>query len=189
MAETANEPASILADVERALGKGSQRGPAHRSTSMLFASGVLCFQTHKDQAVQRCCNLRNGILCEPFTPEDRQQFDEEYLRLYDLFMQEINDDSSSSETAKTAALAYRTAMPEPTNRATVKSFIACVLHAMSIDILDPDEGTKLLNGARIATLALVKRPKKKDKNQTSEAPAKEPATQSPESEIAAQKCA
>jgi hypothetical protein len=189
MAETVNEPASLLSDIARILGKGSKRGPAHRSPSMHFASGVLCFQTHKDQAVQRCCNLRNGILCEPFTPEDRQQFDEEYLRLYDLFMQEINDDSSSSETAKTAALAYRTAMPEPTNRATIKSFIACVLHAMSLSILDPDEGAKLLNGARIATLALVKRPKSKDKNQDSKAPSKEPAAQSQEPESAAQKCA
>lgn len=70
MAETANDLASILADVERVLGIGPKRkrGPAHRSSSMHFASGVLCFQTHKNPAVQRCCNLRNGILCEPFTP-------------------------------------------------------------------------------------------------------------------------
>jgi hypothetical protein len=178
MAETANEPASLLSDIARILGKGSKRGPAHRSTSMHFASGVLCFQTHKNPAVQRCCNLRNGILCEPFTPEDRQQFDEDFLRLYDLFMQEIDEDAADYKNANTAALAYRTAMPEPTSRRSVKAFIACVLHAMSIDILDIDEGSKLLSGARTATMALSKRAPSKDKKEGPEAVQELPANSS-----------
>lgn len=189
MAETDNELASILADAERLLGKGSKRGSAHRSDSMFIASSVLCLQTHQNPAVQRCCNLRNAILCEAFTPEDRQQFDEEFLRLYDLFEKEINEDSEDYKISNNAALAYRAAIPDPTNRGTIKSFIACVLHAMSIDILDHDNGTRLLQGARIASLALIKRPRKKSSQQTPEVPSKEPAVQSPELEIAAQKCA
>jgi hypothetical protein len=178
MAETDDNLASILSDVERVLGIGNKRGPAHRSTSMHLASGVLCFQTHKNPAVQRCCNLRNSILCEPLTPEDRQQSDEEFLRLYDLFEKEIDEDSENYEIANTAALAYRTAMPEPTSRRSAKSFIACVVHAMAINIVNQNDGAGLIRGARAAALTFNRtqtREKKPEAPAAEELPATEAA--------------
>ncbi len=174
MAETDDNLASILTDVARVLGRGSKRGPAHRSASMHFASNIACPQTHQNPAVQRCCNVRNAVLCEPFTPEERQQFDPEFLNLVDLFEKEIGEDSENFEIANTAALAYRAAMPEPISRRTIKAFIACVLHAMAINILDHDEGRNLLSGARVATLALSKRAPSKSKKEEPE-PALEPS--------------
>lgn len=81
-------------------------------------------------------------------------------------MQEIDEDSKDYQTANIAALAYRTAMPEPTSRRSAKAFIACAVHAMAIDILDPNDGTRLIRGARAAALTFNRQQTREKKSET-----------------------
>jgi hypothetical protein len=166
----------------RGLGKRvkSKSGTANLPGSMLI-SDIPCFAAHQDPAIQRCCTLRNSLIAESATPELRLQWDKEFLGLYETFEQVFGESPDSFEIAKIAAMAYRAAMPDPINRRAIKSFVACVLHAMSIGILDPEHGARLLQGARAATSALGP---KRTRKQQAEAPANETGSEA-ETETAA----
>jgi hypothetical protein len=161
------EMKTLLPSLARAMGKRprSHKVAANLPGSMLI-SDIPCYAVHQDKAVQRCCALRNSLILDSPTPEVRLQWDKEFLDLYETFEQVFGQDPKPFEIAKVSAMAYRAAMPDPIHRRAIKSFIACVLHAMSIGILDSDHGARLLNGARAATAALGpkrQREKKKDR--------------------------
>jgi hypothetical protein len=74
------------------------------------------------------------------------------------------DGMSPEETRLAAWLAYCTAMPPLTGASNIRDFIACVTYAMMIDIIPGNQGTRLLYAARVAHIALTKRPKKRSKS-------------------------
>jgi hypothetical protein len=71
---------------------------------------------------------------------------------------------SPKEMKLTARFAYCTAMPPLTGASNIRDFIACVTYAMMVDIIPGNEGARLLYAARVAHLALTKRPKKRSKS-------------------------
>jgi hypothetical protein len=162
------EMKTLLPSLARAMGKRprSHKVAANLPGSMLI-SDIPCYAVHQDKAVQRCCALRNSLILDSPTPEVRLQWDKEFLDLYETFEQVFGQDPQPFEIAKVSAMAYRAAMPDPIHRRAIKSFIACVLHAMSIGILNSDDGAKLLNGARAATASLGPRRKREKKINTS----------------------
>jgi hypothetical protein len=72
-----------------------------------------------------------------------------------------NDPKSTAATVKeAAALAYRAAMPQLSNRQAVIDFIACVVHGMAIGAIPGAQGTQLLYGAQVANSAFPPRKKR-----------------------------
>lgn len=148
------EMKTILPMLARGLGKRAKRKGSVNLPGSMLISDIPCFAVHRNPAVQRCCALRNSLILESSEPSVRLQWDKEFLDLYETFEQVFGHSPEAFEIAKVSAMAYRAAMPDPISRRSVKSFIACVLHAMSLGILDPNEGSKLLHGARTAALTL-----------------------------------
>jgi hypothetical protein len=69
-----------------------------------------------------------------------------------------NDPKRTAATVKeAAALAYRAAMPQLSNRKAVIDFIACVVHGMAIGAIPGAQGTQLLYGAQVANSAFPPR--------------------------------
>ena len=87
-------------------------------------------------AVQRCCDAR-----------DRAIQDSKAKKL------------SHYDTKDRASAAYREAMPDLLGYDDIREFIACVAHAMVIEVIDQIDGPKLLYAAQVAIGALHKAPK------------------------------
>jgi hypothetical protein len=67
-------------------------------------------------------------------------------------------------------LAYCEAMPQLSTRDDVSDFIACVVHGIALEIIPPEQGTRLLYGAQVAGSSFPPRKKyKKRAKQTSQA--------------------
>jgi len=66
---------------------------------------------------------------------------------------------SSFDTQDRASAAYREAMPDLLGYDDIREFIACVAHAMVIEVIDQIDGPKLLYAAQVAIGALHKAPK------------------------------
>jgi hypothetical protein len=82
----------------------------------------------------------------------------------DAFTKAREEGKSNSEIRVIGKIAYCNAMPRPFGANSIREFIACVLYAMSVDIISGPEGTRLLYGAQVAHGALTKRPKKRGKS-------------------------
>jgi hypothetical protein len=63
------------------------------------------------------------------------------------------------EAGQKALRAYRNAMPHLTSHANVRGFIACIGHAMLIEIMRESTGTKLLYAAQVALAAIPREAK------------------------------
>ncbi len=78
---------------------------------------------------------------------------------------QAQDEGKSEKLIRYAGrLAYCNALPKLSGAANIRDFIACVTHAMAIEILPGSEGTRLLYAAQVAQTALTKRPKKRNKS-------------------------
>jgi hypothetical protein len=75
---------------------------------------------------------------------------------------------------ESGALAYAAAMPTLSCRKEVKDFIACVVHAMALGVLDPDHGSRLLYGARTASITMGRKRKSAARNKSPQADAQDP---------------
>ncbi|HWG19836.1 MAG TPA: hypothetical protein VG225_04835 [Terracidiphilus sp.] len=81
--------------------------------------------------VQNCCNAYNKAL-----------------------IAERSKGVKGHEAREKAVEKYRDQMPYLSSQANIRGYIACVAHAMLIDIIRKDDGTKLLYAAQIALAAL-----------------------------------
>lgn len=90
------------------------------------------------------------------------------------FTKAKEEGKSNSEIRVIGKLAYCNAMPRPYGASNIREFIACVLYAMSVDIISGPEGARLLYGAQVAHGALTKRPKKRGKSSHTSNAAAEP---------------
>lgn len=72
---------------------------------------------------------------------------------------------------KDAKWAYRNAMPSLSSPENIRNFIACIAHAMLLDVIDGSDGARLLYAAQVAHSALEKpspgRPGRPPASQTS----------------------
>jgi hypothetical protein len=75
-----------------------------------------------------------------------------------------NEGRSEAVIRKVGRLAYCNALPKLSGATNIRNFIACVTHAMALEILPGSEGTRLLYAAQVAQTALTKRPKKRNKS-------------------------
>jgi hypothetical protein len=78
----------------------------------------------------------------------------------------VNQLASNYDATKAAALAYRESMPPLCGQNNIRDFIACVSHAMLIQVIDTTDGTKLLYAAQIAYGARENRPHRARKDST-----------------------
>ena len=123
---------------------------------------IPCTHAYDNPAVQLCCEARNAMIQWQRTYEDpaiserlkgaknRQQVNFELQQALHL-MQSMDPGA-----------AYRAAMPSPTTRKAIRDFVACVLHGMSIDAIDPWNGSRLLAGARVASLNMGRKRKRRN---------------------------
>jgi hypothetical protein len=90
----------------------------------------------RNAAVQRCCAARECSL-----QNSRAKRHDDY------------------DTKRSAAEAYRNAMPHLSGYENIRDFIACAAHGMLIGAVDAIEGPKFLYAAQVALGALRHEPK------------------------------
>ena len=126
-----------------------------------MADVVLCTHPPLNPAVQRCCDIRNQLIERsrsmrsedlPEVPTDPNDL-AGIIRLHGQIMvlSGVLDQN----------LAYRSCMPELVGRRNIKNFIACVTHGLAIGAIDSEQARNMLYAARTASLATVKRIRKK----------------------------
>ena len=69
---------------------------------------------------------------------------------HQMYAEERAKSPSHLGALKKATSAYAESMPYLTSHANIRGFIACVAHAMLLDIFQPEHGAKLLYAAQIA---------------------------------------
>ena len=119
-----------------------------------------CLHEPLSPVVQRCCDARNRVFLDvanslrPKPSADNPAMNPP--RLADLLAKA----GETYETQIAASAAYRYAMPDPGTRQGIKDYIACVLHGMTVQALNKEDGAALLAGARIALAGYRGRPVK-----------------------------
>ena len=78
--------------------------------------------------------------------------------------QAIKEGKSDKAASHIGRIAYCAAMPKLSGAGNIRDFIACVTHAMALEIVPGHEGTRLLYAAQVAHMALTKRPHKRGKS-------------------------
>jgi hypothetical protein len=114
----------------------------------LAPSKTPCSHPPLTPAIQRCCDARNQVLAildANFPTEENPAFNKETF-IQDMLAKTANKRSFLED----AAAAFCSAMPELNTRQGVRDYIACVLHGISIGVIDPAHGTKYLYGAQVA---------------------------------------
>jgi hypothetical protein len=122
-------------------------------------NGTPCLHDNLTPAIQRCCDARNRIFRNLAAEKMRQlpalSPDTDKAALFADILAKVGTDLF---TQRTASVAYRYAMPDPSTRQGLKEFIACVLHGMAVYAISHKDGAALLAGARIALAAHRGRP-------------------------------
>ena len=119
-----------------------------------------CVHEPLSPVIQRCCDARNRVFLDvanSFRPKlsaDNPAMNPH--KLADLLARA----GESYETTKAASAAYRYAMPDPGTRQGIRDYIACVLHGMTVQAINKEDGASLLAGARIALASYRGRPVK-----------------------------
>ena len=114
-----------------------------------------CMSVHLSTAVQECCNARNRVFFNAVrvaqdaaeTPQPSPATEQELLNLI--------EEHSTYVTETKAAIAYRHAMPDPSTRQSVKEYVSCVVHGITVGAIPASEGMELLAAAKVA-LASIK---------------------------------
>ena len=78
--------------------------------------------------------------------------------------QALKEGKSEKLARYSGRLAYCAAMPKLSGAGNIRDFIACVTHAMALEILPGNEGTRLLYAAQVAHTARTKKPHKRGKS-------------------------
>ena len=71
--------------------------------------------------------------------------------------QTLRDGKSDKIARNVGKIAYCSALPKLSGASHIRDFIACATHAMALEILPGNEGTRLLYAAQVAHQALKKR--------------------------------
>ena len=112
-----------------------------------------CLHEPLSPTIQRCCDARNQILLNAAKSLRQASADNPAMDAQKL-SELLAKAAESYETRDAAAAAYRYAMPDPSTRQGIKDYIACVLHGMTVDVINHRDGARLLAGARIALASL-----------------------------------
>jgi hypothetical protein len=71
----------------------------------------------------------------------------------DAFHAYLRKDDSVYRAEKAANTAYRNALPPLSGSRNIRNFVACIAHAMAIDIISASQGPRLLYAAQVASVA------------------------------------
>jgi hypothetical protein len=114
----------------------------------LAPSKTPCSHPPLSPAIQRCCDARNQVLAvldtNPPTEENPA------FNAADFIQAMLANTANKVSFLESAAAAFCSSMPELNTRQGVRDYIACVLHGISIGVIDPAHGTKYLYGAQVA---------------------------------------
>jgi hypothetical protein len=114
----------------------------------LAPSKTPCSHPPLSPAIQRCCDARNQVLAildaNPPTEENPAFSRETFIQAM------LAKTANKVSLLEDAAAAFCSAMPELNTRQGVRDYITCVLHGISIGVIDPAHGTKYLYGAQVA---------------------------------------
>jgi hypothetical protein len=78
--------------------------------------------------------------------------------------QALREGKSDKVAKQIGRLAYCAALPKLSGASNIRDFIACITHAMALEIVPGNEGTRLLYAAQVAHMALTKRSHKRGKS-------------------------
>jgi hypothetical protein len=82
----------------------------------------------------------------------------------DAAKEALNKGKSQTIIRRVGRIAFCSALPKLSGANNIRDFIACVTHAMALEIIPSSEGSRLLYAAQVAHMALTKRPKKRNKS-------------------------
>ncbi len=111
-----------------------------------------CMHEPLSPVVQRCCDARNRIFLDN-AKSLRQPSPENPAMDANKLANLLAKAGEDYDTRNAASAAYRYAMPDTSTRQGIKDYIACVLHGMTVDAINHNDGSRLLAGARIALAA------------------------------------
>jgi hypothetical protein len=80
---------------------------------------------------------------------------------YDEEMRTVGDDDDHGPAVGSANRAYLCALPPLSGYDNIRDFIACIMHALVLNVLDPEDVEGYLAGAKVALSALRQKPQRK----------------------------